>query len=532
MLPTNAPAFVARARRTGVLCAAALLVAASASAQLTWSNLTLATEPPVENPFKGFMDYADPTVPARSTEFPHTLEFFYIGMDEFWVDYEDDVPDQGWQIDLAALEVELAAIASRGRQAVFRIYVDEPREQTTCPTMAPAATVDDTALPDFLMSDVALTYYCSGGWEGWSPDYPDADFLDAVDDLLADLVAAYDGDPRIAFVQVGLLGHWGEWHTFFDGNDPLDCDEATDGVVHDAMNAVLDTFDGFHSTLALVSADVLQCAQRPAGGSAADPGVSWFDRSIGLHDDDFANSTVCETYGFDSRAQSWGAENDWLALPVGGEIQPSLQGPIHDDDDGLDCDPPDTDGYDTGELDSAVEATHPSFLLNFDLFDSVVVDPRLANAEATARRMGYQYFVPAVALPDETRVDEPLMLTVRVENLGVAPIYYALAVELVVLDGAVEVATFPTDIYLEDVYDAPARGVDAIDFDVEIADHGLRHGSYQLALRVPNPMAGGAALRFANAEQSGDLLILGPVTIDEDPIFLDDFETGNTTNWN
>jgi hypothetical protein len=29
----------------------------------------------------------------------------------------------------------------------------------------------------------------------------------------------YDGDRRIAFVQAGLLGDWGEWHTF--GRDYL-----------------------------------------------------------------------------------------------------------------------------------------------------------------------------------------------------------------------------------------------------------------------------------------------------------------------
>ena len=30
--------------------------------------------------------------------------------------------------------------------------------------------------------------------------------------------ARYDGDPRIGFVQLGLLGFWGEWHTYpYDG---------------------------------------------------------------------------------------------------------------------------------------------------------------------------------------------------------------------------------------------------------------------------------------------------------------------------
>lgn len=522
---------------TAVMLASVALVPA-ASAQLTWSNLTLAAEPPISNPFKGFMDYSDAALPMGSAEFPHTLEFFYIGMDEFWV----DDPVEGWQIDFSALEVELAAVAARGRQAVFRIFIDYPQATPggTCPTEE--TTTAESALPEFLTDgfdndDVVLNHYCdeSADLEGWSVDISEpgsrANFLDAVADLLADLVAAYDGDSRIAYVQVGLLGHWGEWHTFFDGDDPLDCDQSTDGVVHDVMNAVLDAFDAFNDTRALVSADVLQCYQRPFEGGPSDPGVAWFERSIGLHDDDFANSTVCETEGFDTRANAWSAEDDWVSLPVGGEVQPDLQGPIHDDDDGNDCGA-DLGTYDTGELDGAVEAAHPSFLLNYDLFHSSVVDPQLGNAEATSRRMGYQYFVPAVGLPDAPEVSGPLNLTVRVENLGVAPVYYALDVELVVLDGIVEVATFPTDIFLEDVYDAPTRGTDSVDFDVEVTDHGLASGTYDLALRVANPMVGGAALRFVNAEQVGDLLTLGSVTVVDTPIFSDGFESGDTDNWN
>ena len=528
----------ARCVASTALVVVSLAAAPVANAQLTWFDLTLATDPPIANPFKGFMNYSDSPLLSGSGEFPHTLEFFYIGMDEFWVDEGGG----DWQLDTTALQADLDAIEGRGRQAVFRIFVDYPREQLACPVSDPVATPADTALPDHLMDglggdDVTLNYYCdaSADLEGWSVDTSIEasrdNFLGAVQELLDELVAQFDGDPAIAFIQVGFLGHWGEWHTFFDPGDPLDCDLTTDGDAHETMNAVLDGFDAFDSTLVLVSADVLQCHQRPIDGTPADPGVEWFSRSIGIHDDDFANSTVCETYGLDTRANTWGAENDWVSLPVGGEVQPSLQGPIHNDDDSLDC-AADPDTYDTGELDGATEATHPSFLLDYALFHGSPTLAQETNAEATARRMGYQYFVSAVALPDDPRTDEPLMLTVRVENLGVAPVYYALDVELVVLDGAVEVATLATDIYLEDVYDAPARGVDSVEFPLAIADHGLPAATYDLALRVPNPMAGGAALRFANAEQAGDLLMLGSVTLSDTPLFADGFETGDTTAWN
>ena len=46
------------------------------------------------------------------------------------------------------------------------------------------------------------------------PDYEHPDLKAAILDFIAALGERYDGDPRLGFVQVGLLGFWGEWHTW------------------------------------------------------------------------------------------------------------------------------------------------------------------------------------------------------------------------------------------------------------------------------------------------------------------------------
>jgi hypothetical protein len=48
----------------------------------------------------------------------------------------------------------------------------------------------------------------------WEPDYDDPIFLAKLDAFLAAAAARYDGNPDVAFVDVGSFGVWGEGHTY------------------------------------------------------------------------------------------------------------------------------------------------------------------------------------------------------------------------------------------------------------------------------------------------------------------------------
>ena len=48
----------------------------------------------------------------------------------------------------------------------------------------------------------------------WEPDYEDPVFLEKLDRFLAALADRYDGNPEVAFIDVGSFGVWGEGHTF------------------------------------------------------------------------------------------------------------------------------------------------------------------------------------------------------------------------------------------------------------------------------------------------------------------------------
>jgi hypothetical protein len=49
----------------------------------------------------------------------------------------------------------------------------------------------------------------------WDPDYLDPVFLEKLDRFLAALARRYDGNPNVAFIDIGSFGMWGEGHTGF-----------------------------------------------------------------------------------------------------------------------------------------------------------------------------------------------------------------------------------------------------------------------------------------------------------------------------
>ena len=74
------------------------------------------------------------------------------------------------------------------------------------------------ATPEWVQKAGAKGYNFKPGQEladgpYWEPEYDDPVFLAKLDAFLAAAAARYDGDPTVAFVDVGSFGVWGEGHT-------------------------------------------------------------------------------------------------------------------------------------------------------------------------------------------------------------------------------------------------------------------------------------------------------------------------------
>ena len=339
------------------------------------SLLTTNSERTQDNPLKGFMTSYLWGAPA--TDFPDQMEFLYLPMAELW--------DETGETLGTGLEPHLVAAAARGHHGVVRIYLDYPTRES--------------GLPPHLEGLVSCSPYAEHGG-GCSPDYNDPDLLAAMLGLIDAFGERYDGDPRLGFVQVGLLGFWGEWHTY----------PHTDWCPSsDTQTTILDACDGAFTNT--------QIQVRRAAANAA-------DLRMGFHDDSFAHSTLGEVdWFFLPGLEAAGAAERWQSVAIGGELRPELQSSVFGDDYVL--------GTYAQDISECIEQTHASYLLNYYAFNGdehgyLGVDRD--RADAAAVQLGYQFELIAASATASGLTDQTMSLSLQVElsQTGVAPFYYPL----------------------------------------------------------------------------------------------------------
>ncbi len=226
--------------------------------------------------------------------------------------------------------------------------------------------------------DGHVDYRTNTYWNTTSPDYDSAYLRTALKNFIAAFGARYDGDPRIGFIHTGLVGLWGEWHTW-----PYDTDTG-DGYPNymptDAHGAeILQAYDNaFNKTK-------LEVRYPGSGGSASG------QLDIGYHDDSFcyregsplAGVTLPESLGGASysqlqRAIDQGAENKWITDSMGGEVRPEIQSQAFSFWPGG-----------SGEVDNmkaCIELEHTTWKMNEGSSGYSATDPKVA---AGVRLMGY-----------------------------------------------------------------------------------------------------------------------------------------------
>jgi hypothetical protein len=423
------------------LAAGAPAAAGSASTGPRWTPLSY-TPAPADNPLKGFLPYA-----GSYQTFPYSMEWFYLPL--------RDVMTGPRQFDWAALERQLDDIAARGHQAVFRFYLDYPGKPTGIPQYLLDQGLLTRPYPDFGNNGISV-----------SPDYDDPRLVSGLETFITALGRRYDGDPRIGFITLGLIGFWGEWHTWpYDGwTQPENWMPTTD-----VLTAILNRYEtAFHETRLL----------------ARYPSPQNKNLDIGYHDDSFAFETLPPTsWHFVQRLTDEGVTDKWRQQPIGGELRPEIQSCLWDLP--ISC----TQYEDYAE---SVAQTHASWLINHAAFAGTgFTADKYLRALAASKALGYELTVTEAALTRDR-------VSVRVGNRGVAPFYYDWPAELAAVDSRGRVVRrWHTRWSMAGIQpnQAPAQ------LSTRINTHGLRAGRYDIVMRVANPLPNGIPLRFANTSQ-------------------------------
>jgi hypothetical protein len=423
----------------------------------------------VDNPLKGLVPYEQD---VRAL-FPHSLEFNYLPYSALVKGYDE--------FDWKPLDEMLDRMASRGHQAVLRIFLEYPKRKDV--------------IPEFLIKDgLKVTKWLYTETHPLphapieTPDYENANLRKSMKNFIAAFGKKYDRDPRIGFVTAGLLGAWGEWHNY--QRNELFASKTVQAEVMDAYEAA------FKNTPVLM--------RYPVGEKNHDKAPN-DRRKLGYHDDSFAWATLDTGKKNDSwfymaalKAAGPSALDKWKTQPIGGEIRPEAWSVVFDDNPG---------NPQIQNFRKCVETTHATWLMDSGMFKKQPAD-RVRRAEEQVRRMGYEFHAPTVSIG--TAKDDRISVTLEIENRGVAPFYRDWPAEWALLQGDKVEKTFVGTGKLTDLLpgDKPRQWSETLNLT------GLRAGKYTLAIRIANPMKGGKPIRFANETQnSNGWLSLGTVEV-------------------
>ncbi|WP_460492017.1 fibronectin type III domain-containing protein [Dactylosporangium cerinum] len=434
---------------------------------------------PVGQPLKGFAPYLFPG-DNLSTKYPGGLVWSYFALNEVMKD-----PASCAVFDWSVFEKALDEAAVWGRQVAFRFYLEYPGGSGTHP---------GNGIPPCLNGKMALR--TNGFWGTVSPDYDDPDVIAAITSFITAFANRYDragpggtADPRIGFMSLGLVGLWGEWHTW-----PYDRD-AADGYP-DLMptDATIRTIIGaFDAAFANIQLEV----RYPLAGTET--------ANIGFHDDSWpykewrggqlkGMTLPMSMNGWDDAflqlQLNTGTENRWTSQSIGGEARPEIQGSLYTDWPGG-----------SGQVDdvlAATELTHITWMINQTGAGGYsVTDPKVA---AGVRKMGYNLHIPQANF--NATAAGTFKVGVTMQNSGVAPFYYPWTTVIGLRDatGAV-VKTWDTSWDLRQVQPLKIRpfpdwgvGTDPLDFgrpvnfSATLSTAGVPAGSYSLVLKVRNPL--------------------------------------------
>jgi len=302
-------------------------------------------------------------------------------------------------------------------------------------------------------------------------DYSSSQFKQRVVNLIEKLGQAWDNDPRVAYVEMGLIGYWGEQHNPY--------------ISKELQILMGDTFQSsFHNKRVMI---------RHYWNFSGHPyGIYW---------DSFAH------YDRDWMAESLAEMNRWRIGVIGGEtaydygnsyIQPgdnptdTMTDPIHTQ-------------YLIDTIRS-VHANHVGWVSDYDKSNATAI----TAAVNVQKALGYRYVIDQVRFPEQVNPGALFSFGFTVRNTGSSPFYYKWPVELSLLNRETQYPIWRSTFQQLDITDwLPGNHWDSTQQQyltqpefhrVEGIFHlpkDLPAGEYILALAILDPAGYLPSLRFA-----------------------------------
>ena len=410
---------------------------------------------PIVNPLMGWAPWA--TIEA-STQ-PHTLVY----ADLTWRNFE---PQEGnYDFDAFEKTQQLDRWRAEGMRVVFRFIADAPGSET------------HLDIPDWLFEKIhgSGDFYDNEYGKGFSPDYSNPIFIDYHRKAIKALGERYGRDGFFAFIELGSLGHWGEWHTH-PGITPLPVEEIRNKYVYHYVEAFPGTY--------LMMRRPFSIAQKLGLGLYNDLTADLTQTTIWL--DWIKNGGEYlpqELHGLSPMPDGW------QKAPIGGEQSPNLSNEqIY--------------GSDLEQTIQLLKKSHTSFIGPGSPYKVQNGDPLQAGIDQVLTLIGYRLYIDNVQMPRWVLYDKAINVTFTFSNNGIAPIYYNWPIMVYLFDekGNTILAYQPqTDLRKV----LPGSFFD-VTFKMPIGD--LEKGTYSIGAAIIDPITGQPGVKLANENTRNDLI--------------------------
>jgi hypothetical protein len=359
------------------------------------------------NPMRGLYTTFDGDLAPE----PHTPYLNYYRF--FW----SDIETSPGQFDFSKVETEIAKAQAVNAKFAFRVMPVAYSAGST----AGAPTVEvPSDFPARLQKGYFISYppgTVNAGKKLYIPDYNDPIYIQRAQALIKALAVKYDGDPRIAYVEVSLIGTWGE------GNYSQMPKTTPTGALPPQFpmaRAMADAYAANFSCTRIVSpTDIFQIKPQP--GDTADSSyhnaLEYVLRSYpqaGMFRNSLGDPNTVTWFGApfqDPYVQAAGGTTRWQTAPCTGEFfgAGSNNSPISPQ---------------IVYAETEVPQYHVSAVANGALGPAKnLTATDLQNLQLVGKLAGYRFQLDQATGDQLIYTDAPFTLTSTWENTGVTPAY-------------------------------------------------------------------------------------------------------------
>ncbi|MDQ0656065.1 DUF4832 domain-containing protein [Paenibacillus sp. W2I17] len=440
----------------------------SAAAGTITVNLT-ETQEAFKNPFKGFR----PTRFMNDTKFP---DHEYGTVFKHYIKYTDleNASSDSVQKIMDWSNAAWAGIESQNKKVIPRVLIVYPNEGEFWPQGVPSGDVATRWTTNILKDRLAA--------------------------FIQKLGQAWDSDPRVAYVELGLWGNWGEHHIY-----PDQLADETDRIPLSFQTALGDAAEqAFQNKKVQV--------RYPDTFQNYDFGLLW--DSFALIDDLEGGEGIV-------------SRDSWRTQVNGGEVaydwgQKHIQ-PGDSPDDTL------SDIRHRNYVIDWIKKTHTTSLGWIDLYDAK--NSAVSQGAALMQKeLGYRFVINQATFSENVQPGEKMEVSFQVVNKGSAPFYYKWPVEASLLRSDRSVA-WKGIFNNEDIrnwmpgddWNSSNHRYDQTPSDQQVSGEfnipsNLPAGTYTLALSILDPYGNRPSARFANTNYyTGGRTPIGKVGIGMDP---------------